>query len=62
MKIYINNHYCPQAVAEDLFGDLLPKCDLYNYRITKILCWNNVVYKLMLINPYTQELYFEIDE
>ena len=61
-KVYINNHYCPQAVANDLFGFWLNRSGEYIATLTKILCWNNIVYDLVYVNPYTQEYYFEIHE
>lgn len=61
-KVYINNHYCPQVVADDLFGFWLNRSGEYIATLTKILCWNNIVYDLVYVNPYTQEYYFEIHE
>lgn len=60
MKVYINNTYCPDAVAMDLFDCILNDPNIYFSRISKILCWNHVLYDLVLANPYTKEFYFRI--
>ena len=60
-KVYINNHYCPQAVADDLFGFWFEH-PMFTTINTRILCWNNIVYDLIYVNAHTQEYYFEIYE
>lgn len=59
-KVYINNHYCPQAIADDLFGDILSE-NYFKYTF-KITCWNKITYKLVHADLDKWEFYFKIDE
>ena len=50
-KVYVNNHYCPQAVAEDLFGFWFGH-PMFTTINTRVLCWNNIVYDLIYVNAH----------
>ena len=62
MKVYINNTYCPDAVAEDLFGDIIYDPNIKYRNFAKVIASNGILYNIVLINPYKHKIYFEIND